>query len=302
MLLSERETAAQVWPPPAGSGAVTVGVQGIDNTGHVLTDGSTIPVGKSRSAAIYLEADYALTDRLSVAAGIPFVFAKYIGPAPPPGVPEPPMVQPNDACYCWQSGIQDVSVTARYNVLNGSTAVTPWIAFGTPTWDYPYRGEAVIGRNLREFRFGIDAGRRLESISPRLFLSGKYSYALVEQVLDIPNNRSNMSSELTFRVNDRLSLSGHVARQITHGGLRAGTGPPGPDGGVPWGEITTSEMFREHDRLLRDNYWRAGGALAYGFGRANLFVSYVEFLGGTDTHAGRSLSTGVIIPFHIVRP
>jgi len=281
---------------------VTVGVQGINNTGHVLTDGSTIPVGKSRSAAIYVEADYAITDRLWISAALPFVFAKYVGPPPPAGVPEPPMVQPTDACYCWQSGVQDFGLVARYNVLNGSTAITPSIAFGVPTWDYPYRGEAVVGRNLRELRFGIDAGRRLESISPRLFLTGRYSYAFVEQVLEVPNNRSNLFSEVTFAVSDGVSVAANLSRQITHGGLRAGTGPPGPDGGVPWGEITTPELFREHDRLLRDNYWRAGGALSLGVGRTRLFISYVEYLGGTDTHAGRSFSTGVTVPFHFDRP
>ena len=281
---------------------MTVGVQGINNTGHVLTDGSTIPLGKSRSAAVYVEADYAVTDRLWISAAIPFVFAKYLGPPPPAGMPEPPMVQPDDACYCWQSGIQDLTATVRYNLLSGSTAITPSITFGVPTWDYPYRGEAVVGRNLRELRFGVDAGRRIESISPRLFLAGRYSYALVEEVLQVPNDRSNISVELTFGLTDRLSLSANVARQITHGGLRAGTGPPGPDGGVPWGEITTPELFREHDRLLRDNYWRAGGVVSYGFSRANVFISYVEFLGGTDTHAGRSMTTGVSVPFHIDRP
>ena len=255
---------AQAWVPPAGRGSVTIATQAIENTGHILTDGSTIPVGKSRSASIYLEADYAITDRFSVAAGLPFVFAKYLGPPPPPGMPEPPMVQDVDRCYCWQKGLQDLSFTARFNLLNGSTGITPSISVGAPSHDYGYVGEAVIGRHLRELRLSVDVGRRLDFISPRLAVQGRYSYAIVERVLDVPNNRSNASAEVLLQVTDRLSVHGTVVRQVTHGGLRAGVLPPGPNG-VPWGEITTPELFREHDRLLRDNFWRVGGGLSVRF-------------------------------------
>lgn len=287
---------AQAWVPPAGSGSITVAAQAIDHTGHVLTDGSTIPFGKSRTAAIYVEADMALTDRLSITAGIPFVFAKYRGPRPPDGIPEPPMVQAVDRCYCWQKGLQDISVTARYNVLSGAAAVTPSISLGVPSHDYNYVGEAVVGRNLREVRLAIDAGARLDALSPRLAVQARYAYAIVERVLDVPNNRSNATAEIILRLTDRVAVQGALSRQITHGGLRAGVGPPGPDG-IPWGEITTPELFREHDRLIRDNNWRLGGGVSIGLARGDLFVSYVEFVGGTDTHAGRALTTGFSVPF-----
>jgi hypothetical protein len=122
----------------------------------------------------------------------------------------------------------------------------------------------------------------------------------VERVLDVPNNRSNAAAEVLLQVTDRLSVHGTVVRQVTHGGLRAGVLPPGPNG-VPWGEITTPELFGEHDRLLRDNFWRVGGGLSYGFSRAHLYVSYLEFVSGADTHAGRAFSTGLTVPFEISR-
>jgi hypothetical protein len=285
--------SAQAWVPPAGSGSVTLAGQAIDNTGHILTDGSTIPFGKSRSAAVYLAVDYAITDRFSVAAGVPFVFAKYLGPRMDP---EPPMVREVDRCYCWQKGLQDITVTARFSLLNGATAVTPSISIGAPSHDYNYVGEAVVGRRLKEVRLAIDAGRRLDAISARLAVQGRYSYAFVERVLDVPNNRSNASVELLFRLTDTVSVQAMAARQITHGGLRAGVLPPGPTG-VPWGEITTPELFAQHDRLLRDNNWRAGTGMTYRFPRADVFVSYIEFVSGTDTHAGRAFTAGVTLPF-----
>lgn len=293
---------AQAWVPPAGQGSVTVAAQGVDNTGHVLTDGSTIPVGKSRSASVYVQVDYALTDRISLSAGIPYVFAKYLGPPPPAGVPEPPMAQPVDVCYCWQSAWQDLGVTARFNLLSGSSALSSSVSIGVPSHSYGYRGEAVVGRQLREVRVALDAGKRLDVISPRLAVQGGYSYAMVQRVLGVPNNRSNASAEAAFQLSDRIGVHASVLRQVTHGGVRAGVLPPGVPDGIPWGEITTPELFREHDRLLRDNNWRVAGGLSYALGHADLSLGYVEFVGGSDTHAGRALTAAVSVPFHYRKP
>jgi hypothetical protein len=300
--LTASPALAQAWVPSAGQGSVTIAFQTIENTGHVLTDGSTIPQGKSRDASIYLEVDYAVTDRLSMTAGVPFVFAKYLGPPPPAGVPEPPMVQPVDNCYCWQQGLQDFAFTARYGLFNGPAALTPSVSYGLPSHDYAYAGEAVVGRHLHELRAAVDAGLRLDAISPRLAVQGRYSYAWVERVLDVPNNRSNITAEALFEVTGRLQVRGGVYRQVTHGGLRAGVGPPTLPDGYPWGEITTAELFHEHDRLLRDNYWHVGAGLSYGFSRMDVFASYVEFVGGTDTHAGRAFTAGLSLPFGRPRP
>ena len=35
--------------------------EAIDHAGHIRTDGSTVPAGKSQSAALYLEVDYSFT-------------------------------------------------------------------------------------------------------------------------------------------------------------------------------------------------------------------------------------------------
>jgi hypothetical protein len=293
---------AQAWVPPARQGTVTVAFQVIENTGHLLTDGSTVPQGRSRDASVYLEADYAITDRFSVVAGVPFVFAKYLGPPPPPGIPEPPMVRDVDKCYCWQQAWADFGLTARYNLFNGAAALTPSVSYGLPSHDYAYRGEAVVGRHLKEIRLAVDAGLRLDAISPRLALQGRYSYAWVEQVLDVPNNRSNVTAEALFQATNRLQVRGGAYRQITHGGLRLGTeGPTLPDG-YPWGEAATSELFAEHDRLLRDNYWHLGAGFSFSFAWADVFASYVEFVSGTDTHAGRAFTAGLSVPFGLPHP
>lgn len=291
--------SAQAWVAPAGSGSVTLSVQTIRNTGHLLTDGVLLDDGKSVDASVSIDADYAFTDRFSMAVGIPFVFAKYIGPNPTPFAP-----QPVDVCRCWQSGWQDISLVARYSIVNTRAfALTPSVAIGAPSHDYNYRGEAALGRDLKELRLAVDAGRRLDAISPRLSVQARYAYAIVEQVLEIPNNRSNASAEGAFQFTRRLSAHGGVAWQHTHGGLQLGTPPPlaAPGDLLVPGEVNTPEREAQHDRLLRDNNWHVSGGLAYSLPQMDLFFSYVEYVKGTDAHAGRAFTAGVSWPFEIGR-
>ena len=52
--------------------------------------------------------------------GLPFVFARYVGPGPTPG-PQ----QEVDLCRCWHAGWQDLGFTARYGLVKGPLALTP---------------------------------------------------------------------------------------------------------------------------------------------------------------------------------
>ena len=111
--------------------------------------------------------------------------------------------------------------------MNGLFALTPWAAVVHPSRAYNYQGEAVVGRHLNELQFGVAVGRRLDELSPRLSIQANYSYAVVQRVLDLPNNRSIFTTEGGLEVVPRrLFTRGLFAWQRTHGGLRAGTGRP----------------------------------------------------------------------------
>jgi hypothetical protein len=114
-------------------------------------------------------------------------------------------------------------------------------------------------------------------------------------VLDIPNNRSNAVIEGGFLVSRRLSARGLVSWQHTHGGLRIGSLPPAAFA-VP-GDVNTPERILQHDRLLRDNNWHAGTGVSYSLPRVDLFGSYIAYVHGTDSHAGRVFTAGISWPF-----
>jgi hypothetical protein len=288
---------SQAWVLPRGEGVVSFTYQRIDNTGHRRTNGFLVPRGRSLNLSLYLEAEYALTNRLSVTAGLPYVFAKYTDSNPP--APPIPFL-PEDACRCWQTGWQDFGMTARYNLAGGGSgafALTPSVSLGAPSHDYKFRGEAVLGRNLREARIAIDVGRRLKELSSSLSVLGGYSYAFVERVMGISSNRSNARVQAAYVIKRKVQVHSQISWQRTHGGLRFGS-PNSTDLPFP-GEVNTPDLLYQHDRVMRDNYWHAGGGLAYSFPQFDVFATYVAFAGGTDTHAGRALTIGFAVPFRL---
>jgi Phage integrase family len=217
LLVRIPEASAQAWVPPAGVGSVSAQFQWISNTGHFLSDGSLRRAAASQNASIYMETEYAFTDRFSAAFGVAYVFSRYSAKdRPPPIFP----FLPTDQCRCWNRGWQDFGITARYNVLGGgrrSYAITPSISVGLPSNDYAFRGEAVVGRNLKEVTLAIDAGKRLDMISRRLSVQGRYSYAIVEKVLDIRHSHDVLLFPNSFGRPHR-----HLLRVVKCLALRAG--------------------------------------------------------------------------------
>lgn len=279
LCLTASAASGQAWVAPARIGAVTFVFQSIDNTGHRIHDGSLYPPGyDSVSRTFLMNFDYAVTDRFSFAVDVPYVGTKYTGP-------EPSLFGlALDDCFCWNHGWQDLGATARYNIANGAFALTTSIALGVPTHNYEAFGEAVLGRNLNEVRIGIDAGQRLDAISSRLSVYGRYSYAVVEKVLDVSNNRSNMALGSDVLITRRLSGRVGFSWQRSHGGLRST-------------EFTDDIQYQQYDRILRDNYFHVSGGVTVSLPRVDVFATLVRYVSGSDTHTGHALNAGVSFPF-----
>jgi hypothetical protein len=211
LVSSGGEVFAQALVPPRGVGSIGFHFQKVDHTGVILTDGF-VDSGRSVNQDFFIEGEYGVTDRLAVSLGLPYVFSKYLGGAPPA------RIFPVDQCQCWHSGFQDLSIAARYNLLgypHSAFKLTPSILFGVPSHDYDFRGEAVLGRNLRELQLGIDASERIDAISEKFYLQGHYSYGFVERVLDLRNDRSKGTMEGDFLLTRKLSVRG-----VWHGNIR----------------------------------------------------------------------------------
>lgn len=279
--------SAQAFTPPERVGSATLSWQFVDNTGHRFSDGFLLARGQSRTTSLLLEVDYGVTDRLAVTAGLPYVSAQYTGALPPPSL------LPVDSCQCWHSGLQDVAVAARYRFGNRTWAVTPVVRYNRPTHDYRYEGEAVVGRNLNEMQVGTSAAVKLGGFLRAASLQTGYVYAYVERPIEsISINRSNGFFDVGYAATGKLYLRGNANWQHTHGGLLIGspTGrpffPPGELGPIG------SERFRQRDRLLRANYWQAGGGVSYSLGAVDVFASFSKYIWGRNAHNGQAYTAG----------
>jgi hypothetical protein len=264
---------------------VTLSWQYVSNTGHRLSDGFFVERGQSVTSAIAADVDYGITDRLAVSGGIPYVFAKYTGALPPMSN------LPVDSCRCWHSGFQDVSLGGRYRFGNERWAVTPLVHLGVPSNSYPYRGEAVVGKNLNEMQVGVWTARRLGGPFAAFNLQAGYTYALVEKAVDdISVNRSNGYFDVGFAATRRLYLRTSWIGQHTHGGVQAGsvTGVPFP---FP-GELNSPDRRAERDRILRVNYMQWAGGASYSAGPVDVFASFTKYAWGRDAHNGHVLGMG----------
>ena len=147
-LLLPAWAAAQAFTPPARVGSVTLGWQWVENTGHVLTDGTFLPLGQSVTTSLLVEVDYGVTERFAATASVPFVFARYTGGLPPRSGLE------LDACRCWNESFQDFSIAGRYRFGDDFWAITPQVRYIQPSHNYQYQGEAVVGPNLQQLALG----------------------------------------------------------------------------------------------------------------------------------------------------
>jgi hypothetical protein len=284
-----RPAVAQAWVLPERTGAVTFVVQEIDHVGRMTDDGSRIAVGQALNFGIDVELDYAFTDRFSISTTLPYIFSKFTDPNVPPSFLPFPAV---DACRCWRSEFADFGFTGRYNLVNVSRVfmVTPFVSVGLPSHAYDYVGEAVVGRRLKELKFGAQAGQRLDGLLPGLSVQAGYMYTMVGRVLDVPNNRSNGSAQAALTFPRGFSAQAIFSWQRTHGGLRFPQEVVVP--GIP-------ERLTEFHRMLRDNYLHAGGGVSYSRGAWDVSGSVLVTARGSNSHDIRVYSVTVGRSFEV---
>ena len=279
----------QPWIGPRGETTVSVIYQRTEHEGHVLTNGDWLRVGGSHASAAGFTIEHNVTDKLAISASIPFVAAKFSrnnGPNATLICPTCPGL--DDGKY--HSTFQDFTVGARYNVSMEPAVVTPSLSVRFPSHHYATSFEAAPGRHLTEVQAGVAAGRAFE---PSMYVAGQYTYTFVQKVLGVSTNRSNADLAVGTVLGPALSVHGLVDWQKTHGGLTS-------DFVLNFdNKASHPSLYRLHDGLIRDNYWRSGIGVGYALtATTNVSASIATVLGGTDTHYGYFYNVGVSRSFN----
>jgi hypothetical protein len=252
-LVTSDVNAAEI-EPRKGSGQFVLTYQFNTTDGFESSIGD-LPIGSIDTHVLNFELEYALTDRLTVIAGLPYVRKRYNdGPLPhDPLLLDPPRpyienVDQGD----WNSGFQDINFGAKYLVREGTFSIEPFVYVGIPSQEYPFYGNAAIGQQLTRVQVGSSF-----MWSPGLsnaYYRADVGYVFVEETLGVSVNYWNIRLEAGYQFAPRIS--GRL-----FGLLKKGSGLSVPDDFPGFPGQLTDELWYQHDRTLKHNYMNIGVGL-----------------------------------------
>lgn len=237
-----------------GHGHVSVSYQYISVDGFESSVGE-LDIGTTDTHSLFFELDYNLTDRLSVAAGIPLVRKRYQGSFPHSVAGLDP---PNDTAPFIDDGRyrtewQDLHFGARYLARSGPLQIEPYVGVEIPSNDYPFYANAAVGQNLDKLELG--AGFTYVPPISDAFFRLVVGHVFVEETLGVNIDHWRVRGSAGYFFAPRLS--GRVFFL-----LKRGNGLVFPDDFPP---PRTDERWYQHDRMVRHNYVNVGVGLDYAF-------------------------------------
>ena len=231
----------------AGHGYVSVSYQYISADGFEASNGF-VPSGPVDSHSLLLEMDYHLTERWTISAGVPYISKRYQGTYehdPLTLDPPRPWIENVDQGD-WNSDFQDFRFGLRYLAKDGPLVIEPFAYYGMPTNNYPFFGHAAVGQRL--WRFGIGTSFTYFPGLSNAYYRTDIAYVFVEETLGTSINHWKIFGEAGYQFNKRWTGSIFFL-------LKDGKGLDFPDDFPP---PLTTELWYQHDRLLRHNYLNVG--------------------------------------------
>jgi len=237
--------------PRKGHGQISLTYQ-FNSTDGFESNIGDLPIGSIDTQVMNFELEYALTDRLTVVAGIPYVRKRYNdGPLPhDPLLLDPPRpyienVDDGD----WNSDFQDFNFGARYRVKDGAFSVEPFVYLGMPSQEYPFFGNAAVGQQLTRLQVG--SSFMLYPGLSNAYYRADIGYVFVEETLGESVNHWIVRTEAGYQFGPRITGRLFVL-------LKKGSGLSVPDDYPGFPDQLTDELWYQHDRMLKHNYMNIG--------------------------------------------
>jgi hypothetical protein len=224
---------------------------------------------------LMLSGNYAINDRWTVFASLPYVRRRFNSEVPWGGDPH----NPNDPYWVdfvppdksfWDDGdyngaLQDLSVGVSYRIATRRWALQPYISFGVPASDYPFYAKTAIGRNL--WTIPVGASISFVPYFSDWHFDGDFSYVFSEKPLgqNVDYWLAHLSAGYWFKAN--LSINVFLSMKYGYGisllsarFIDEGAGSP-PVYPV---DFDTREWW-QHDRLIGNRNLNYGLGVDYTF-------------------------------------
>ncbi len=238
----------------AGKGSVSITFQSTSisefDIGEVDVD-----IGELLTQSLYVEINYALTDRWQITAGLPFIRRRADGaPSHDPRALIPPRLDVaflDDGSY--HSNLQDFFVGFNYLWRTDPVIVEPFVNLFIPSHDYPHFGQAAVGQNLLKLEVGVDLTKYMPF--SYWYYGVETSYTFVEKTLGISVSYFRLNGELGYFFTDSFSANLFVPAKDGKGGKAS---DPRPN--------RTDESWYQHDRTARHSSVNVGIGANWFFG------------------------------------
>lgn len=166
----------------------------------------------------------------------------------------------------------------RYALTRRTWRVVPLFQAILPSHDYPSFGHATIGFNEREYRVGVNVGRRLDPILPKAFIQGQYAFGMSPVIAaNVAPKRSYGELQLGYLLNRHWSVQGSSSLIWSHNGLEL-------DYNLYPNNLTV-DQYLNHDRIASGRLLDVAGTVAYQVNRStSFFVSAGHSFYGINGH------------------
>jgi hypothetical protein len=253
-----------------GDGSMRMEYQFI-RTGTFHAQGLEFDYWSTDTQVLLLSGDYAINDRWTLFASLPYVSKKFISKVDWGGDPH----NPNDPYWInfvppdkrfWDDGdyhgaLQDFSIGVSYRVVKDNWTLNPYISYGVPASDYPFFAKASIGRNLWTIPVGLSF-----SFVPYFsdwHFDGNVAYVFAEEPLgqNVDYWLFHLSAGYWFKSN--LSVNAFLTRKDTNGWSLLD--PDFSNGSDPDNYPTgwDTEAWWHHDRLVGSRSMNLGVGVEY---------------------------------------
>lgn len=223
--------------------------------------------GRTYSDTLELGIDYAINDRWSLSASVPYIRRRYDGPLPhnpailaPPNNTAPAL---DDGRY--HSNFQDYQLGVHYLREFGGFSVSPYLVAFLPSHDYPHFGNAAVGQNLWKLQGGASVSYLLESLP--LYWSIDLSYTNVEVTLGQNVDHWIADVSVGYLIGNSVAISVFMVEK---------------DGqGSSFFPSRSDERWYQHDRMQPLEYLSAGATVEWAVGEDyGVALSWLTMLDG----------------------
>ena len=230
-----------------GSGSVLLSYQYI-NVKDFDNGDSKNPIPEVTTQSLYLEVDYAVTERWRLQLGLPYVRKRADPPSPHQPLaldpPRPEVSFIDDGKY--RGEFQDFYLGANYLWIDAPVRLEPFVRLVIPSHDYQFFANSAVGQNLWKVELG------LELTHFPLFSNWYYQlgggYAVVEETLGVNVNYFRFNAETGYFLAPDFALKVFGIAKVGNGESAQKYPPP----------ARTTENWFQHDRTLKHDSANVG--------------------------------------------